>query len=206
MPSRNILKVDVPESYYHVYARGASKQQIFLEEQDYIYFLSLFERYLSKQQAVSKTGMAYPNYYREIDLVCYCLVTNHFHILLYQQEEGGMTKLMRGIMTSYSRYFNIKYKRSGALFESRYKASRIDQQNYLEHISRYIHLNTRYWKNYPYSSIGYYIKAKALTPEWLHPERILGLFKDNTEYTVFMQDHESHKQMLDEIKYGVADK
>jgi len=205
MPSRNIIKTDVPESYYHIYARGASKQQIFADKSDYVYFINLFERYLSRKIVISKTGAAYPSYTENIDLICYCLMTNHFHLFIYQEKEGSMTKLMRSIMTSYSRYFNLKYKRSGALFESRYKASRIDQQSYLEHISRYIHMNPRYWKTYSYSSISYFTKTKSIAPEWLKPGRVLSMFKDTEEYFAFMDDYVSHKEMLEEIKYDLAD-
>ena len=205
MPSRNVLKVDVEHSYYHIYARGASKQKILVDEQDYVFFTRLFERYLSKEVTVSKKGTIYPKYSGKIELLCYCLMSNHFHLLIYQIEPSAMSKLMKSIMTSYSRYFNLKYKRSGPVFESRYKASRIDQQTYLEHISRYIHMNPRYWKQYPYSSIAYFTKAKTPTPDWLKPNKILGLFRSKKSYAEFVANYEDHRQVLEEIKYDLAD-
>jgi putative transposase len=205
MPSKNVIKIDVVESYYHVYARGINKQNLFLEDADYLYFLSLFERYLSKCIKISKTGVGYPSYSTNVELICYCLMSNHFHLLIYQKEAGIMSKLMRSIMTSYSRYFNLKYKRSGSVFESTYKASRIDQQSYLEHISRYIHLNPRYYKTYAYSSLVYFTKNKVDEPEWIKPQKILELFKNKQEYVEFVADYESHKQMLDELKSELAD-
>ena len=66
---------------------------------------------------------------------------NHIHLLVYQHQPQAMAQFMRSVLTSYSRYFNKRYKRSGSLFESRYKASLISDDAYLEHISRYIHLN-----------------------------------------------------------------
>ncbi len=91
MPSRNIIRQDVPEAYYHVYARGASKQTVFLDLSDYMYFLRLLERYLSAKPAISKTGLAYPNYHEQIQLLAYCLMDNHFHLLIYQAEKGGLS-------------------------------------------------------------------------------------------------------------------
>ncbi|CAN5667464.1 hypothetical protein BH23PAT2_BH23PAT2_00780 [soil metagenome] len=205
MPSRNVIKTDVSESYYHIYARGNNKQAIFIDSFDYDYFINLFERYLSKSKKISKTGVGYPCYSSSIELICYCLMPNHFHLLIYQKNAGFMSKLMRSTMTSYSRYFNLKYKRSGSVFESTYKASRVDQQSYLEHISRYIHLNPRYYKTYPYSSIKHFTNNQTNLPEWLQPRRVLELFDSKEEYKKFMVDYEAHKQMLDEIKYELAD-
>ncbi len=114
-----------------------------------------------------------------------------------------MSKLMQSIMTSYGRYFNLKYKRSGSLYESTYKASMIDADYYLLHISRYIHLNPRYWQHYKYSSIDYYLKD--CEPEWLDKDKIVGLFSEASDYKQFLQDYEEHKAMLDELKYELAD-
>jgi putative transposase len=185
MPSRNVLKVNVPDAYYHVYARGINKENLFLESRDYKYFLGLFERYLSRKPAVNRMGVVYPHFYGKIELLTYCLMQNHFHLLIYQVEAGAMEKLMRSIMTSYSRYFNLKYKRTGSLYESRYKASLIDQETYLQHISRYIHLNPRGWQTYRYSSLRYY-KLDDL-PEWLKPTKVLDLFDSSDEYMEFVQ-------------------
>ena len=204
MPSRNVLKIDIPESYYHIYARRASKEPLFVNDGDYRYFIELFKRYLSEEVILDKTGVGYTKYQNQINLLAFCLMSNHFHLLVYQKDIGYMTKLMRGIMTSYSRYFNLKYKRTGSLFESRYKASRIDTQQYLEHISRYIHLNPRYWQRYEYSSISFY-KGSEQTPDWINTNLILGLFKSTEDYIKFLKDNKDHKQMLDEIKYELAD-
>lgn len=201
MPSRNIVREDTAEAFYHIYARGVAKQTIFLESSDFIYFQKLFARYLSKSTIESKMGYIYPKFYNQMDLLAYCLMNNHFHILVYQKEAGNIKKLMQSIMTSYSRYFNLKYKRTGPLFESRYKASRIDVRSYLEHISRYIHLNPRYWKSYPYSSLKYYLTDQV---DWVNTEKILDLFKDKGEYYKFLDDYEEHKMMLKEIKHELA--
>lgn len=201
MPSRNIIKIDVPESYYHVYARGHGKKKIFRDDADFEYFLSLFARHLSDTPATNITGRVYPHLQNDVSLLCYCLMSNHFHLLLYQQTEGAMSQLMRGVMTSYSMYFNKKYGTSGALFESRYKASRISSDEYLLHVSRYIHLNPKDWMAYPYSSIhSYYLGA----PEWLHPQRVIELFGTLPEYADFLNDHTDYKASLELVRDELA--
>ena len=180
MPSRNTDKVDVEESYYHVYARGRGKQPIFQDDEDYRVFLNLLKRYLSIDQAFDDSGRSYPHLRNKIELLSYCLMINHFHLLLYQIEKGAMSHLMRSVMTSYSVYFNKKYEVSGALFESRYRASMITTDAYLMHISRYIHLNPDDWRAYQYSSIH--------------------------AYSDFLDDYKDYKQSLEEIKDNLANK
>lgn len=203
MPSRNIIKAYAPESYYHVYVRGANKQKIFLEAADYNYFYKLLSRYLSVEHKVSTTGVAYPHFRNRIKLLSYCLMTNHFHLLVYQYDQVDLPAFMKSLMTSYSRYFNLKYKRTGPVFESRYKAVRIVNDQYLQHITRYIHLNPRRWKNYYNSSLKYYRDGDA--PEWLDPNDILQMFTSKEEYMVFVSDYEAMRDMLAEMKYQIAD-
>lgn len=202
MPSRNILKIDIPNTYYHVYARGNSKMAIYLDQEDYGVFLNLFKRYLSKKPNEDAYGQQYPHLYGKLELLAYCLMPNHFHLLLYQDQEGSMAQLMRGIMTSYSRYFNKKHHRTGPLFESRYKASMITDDIYLQHISRYIHLNPKNWQSYAYSSLPFYLDPQKA--DWIKPARILGLFDSPKDYHAFVCDYEAHKLALDDIKHELA--
>ena len=112
-----------------------------------------------------------------------------------------MTRFMRGVPTSYTIYFNKKYKRTGPLFQDAFKASRISNDEYLQHISRYIHLNPGDYKNWPYSSLDYYLGNKNAA--WIDPLPILGMFKRG-EYKQFVSDYEAHKLALDEIKEELA--
>ena len=203
MPSRNTIKIDIPNSYYHIYARGASKGEIFLEASDYYAFLEFLRRYLSHEIIKDGSGVPYAKLYDDIELLSYCLMSNHFHLLVYQINEGAMPRLMRGIMTSYSRYFNKKYRRSGSLFESRYKASRISNDTYLTHITRYIHLNPKQWRDYPYSSLKYY--AHSHTVDWINEKRILDLFSSRSEYLSFVSDYEAIKESLSLIRHELAE-
>lgn len=202
MPGRNIIKQDVADSFQHVYARGHSKHKIFIDEQDYITFLVLFQRYLSAEEARDPYGISYPNFYNKVELLAYCLMPNHFHLLVYVRQPGAMGKLMRCVLTSYSRYFNKKYKRTGSLFESRYKASMISDEAYLEHISRYIHLNPQHWRNYEYSSLPYYLQRDEVT--WIRPKRILDMFSTPEEYLEFVGNYVEQKKVMDILKQELA--
>lgn len=202
MPRRNVIRLDAPDSYYHVYARGNSRHKIFFDEKDFLTFLQLLERYLSPKEAKNSFGVSYPNFYNRVDLLAYCLMPNHFHLLFYQREPKALTLLMQSIMTSYSRYFNARYKRSGPLFESRFRASLINDDSYLEHISRYIHLNPREWRSYEYSSLPYYLQRAE--ESWLRPERITELFESPAAYLEFVADYEENKKMLDILKHELA--
>ncbi len=203
MPGKNIIKHYGAEQYYHIYSRGVAKQAIFLDDDDYSYLLSILKRYISRKPAQQPGHGVYPHYGERLTLLAYCLMPSHVHLLVYQKDRQAMAEFMRSMMTSYSMYFNRKYKRVGPVFQSRYKASRITQDSYLEHISRYIHLNPNNWVNYPYSSLKYYLgNARA---EWIRPNSITELFPSPQQYLEFVQDYEGHKQMLDEIHWELAD-
>lgn len=202
MPRRNVIRFDAPESYYHVYARGNSKHRIFLDEDDYITFLKILERYLSPEEAHDRNGLSYPNFYNRVDLLAFCLMPNHFHMLVYQRQQKALTVLMRSVMTSYSRYFNTRHKRTGSLFESRFRAALITDDSYLQHITRYIHLNPRVWRDYEYSSLPYYLQR--VTVSWVRPERILELFENPMEYEKFVADYEENKKLLEILRRELA--
>jgi putative transposase len=190
MPSRNVLKDDIQETYYHVYFRGGNRSRIFRDAADFEKMLQLFARYLSLEEVRNSAGLSFPNYHYKLELNAFCLMPNHVHLLIYQRQQGAMTEFMRSLLTSYSMYFNKRYKRSGPLFESRYKASRITDDSYLEHITRYIHLNPR--------------SLQQVTDEWIEPKRILEIFASPDEYLQFVKDYEQNKEMLDILKHELA--
>jgi len=203
MPSRNITKEPAPDSYYHVYARGNNKQVIFIDNVDYKYFIELLKRYLSDELIIGKSGTIYPNFINRIELIAYCLMANHFHLLIYQFEMMDMEKFMRSLMTSYSRYLNLKYKRTGSVFESRYKAARVNQDDYLQHITRYIHLNPDKWETYKYSSLKYYRDGNE--PSWLKNTKVLELFTSRDAYMDFTADYKELHDEFKNIKHELAD-
>ncbi len=201
MPSRYIHKVYAPDAYYHVYNRGVGKRTIFKDSTDYAVFLNLLKRHLSINPTKDKQGRVYPNYHAEIDLLAFCLMPNHFHLFVFQSDKNAMTKLLRSICVAYTMYFNRKYRRVGPLFQSRFKASIILDDVYLQHISRYIHLNPPNYINWEFSSLPYYLGKKHA--EWINPQPILGLFENNN-YLSFLEDYEKSKEILDEIKSQLA--
>ncbi len=201
MPSKNRVKEYLDDTYYHVYNRGVNKRVIFKDSQDYAVFLNLFKRYLSKNPVKDDKGREYDWLYDRLEVLSFCLMPNHFHILIYQHDKDAMTKFMRGLLTSYTMYFNKKYRRIGPLFQARFKASRITEDAYLMHISRYIHLNPASYKTWEFSSLPYYIGKKHA--EWVRPARILELF-ENGSYESFVADYREHKRVLDDLKHELA--
>jgi putative transposase len=203
MPGKNIIKQYAAESFYHVYSRGVNKQPIFLTDKDYVVFISLLKRYLSTEPSSNASRHAYPSFSKSITLLAYALMPNHIHLLLYQEDERAMTNFMRSLLTGYSMYFNKTCKRVGPVFQSRYKASLISTDSYLEHISRYIHMNPAKWRVSDRTSLRYYLgNAEA---DWIKPEKIMEIFHNNPqEYLAFLEDYSGQKEMLEEIKWELA--
>ena len=136
------------DSYYHVYNRGVDKRVVFPTGADLRRFIdcmiafntekpvgSLLELRSRKTKEGNKTR-------KLVDIICFCLNPNHFHLLLRQNIEGGMAQLMQRL-GGYTQYFNRKYKRSGTLFEGKYKSVLINTNEYLLHVSAYINLNNQ---------------------------------------------------------------
>ncbi len=203
MPQRNTIKEYAPDAYYHIFSRGVNKQPIFIDDLDKEYFLKLLSRYLSPANEYNRRGEAYPSFAQKIELLSYCLMGNHVHLLIHQYPHEAIKKFMASLMTSYSKYFNLRHRRTGVLFESRYKAKLVDSDTYLTHLSRYIHLNPRYWRRYKYSSLNYYFSQKR--PLWLSPEKVTDMFSCKQDYLTFVADYfEIHAQNEDD-KMAYAD-
>jgi REP element-mobilizing transposase RayT len=201
MPGRNIYKEYVSDSYYHIYNRGVNKQLIFKTKQDYVFYLSLLKRYLGDKTQLNKNGVNHPNYSNDADLLTFCLMGNHFHLLVYQKEDPAViTKLMRSVTSSYSMYFNKTHNRVGPLFQQRYRAVRLTDDSQLLHITRYIHLNPANFNQYEWSSYPYYIGNKQAS--WVKPGRILGLFSG--DYKDFVESYKPKHDELEEIKAFLA--
>jgi REP element-mobilizing transposase RayT len=203
MPTRNKVKQYGEDEYYHVYNRGVNKDLIFREDKDYWYFLSLLKRHLSPISDTDYYGRIVKKYHEDIELVAFCLMPNHFHLLIYLKKSAGLANLMRSIMTSYTMYFNKKYKRKGHLYQDVFLASRINNEFYYWHISRYIHLNpAKNFLSYPYSSLDYFVGKKSA--DWIHPERIVTTDKERADYLEFVNDYRATGDELAELKHILA--
>ena len=112
--------------YYHVYNRGADRQPIFFEAENYPFLIGLFKKYAPELQ---------------IAVIVYCLMPNHYHLLLRQDGETAAGKLPGAAFNSYTKAVNKRYERTGTLFEGRYKAVHVERDEHLLHLCRYIHGN-----------------------------------------------------------------
>ncbi len=176
-----------------------------MDDKDKAVFLALLKRYLGESLSKNDRKVERPNYSDEIDLLAFCLMNNHFHLFVYQDtDEVSITKFMRSLCTSYSMYFNKRHKRVGPLFQQRYKAVRIVDDAQFIHISRYIHLNPKDYKNYEWSSYKYYQGQKQA--DWLKPDKIMALFGSVKEYETFVEDYIGTKEELDSLKDELANR
>lgn len=203
MPSKNRVKEYAEASVYHIYNRGNNKQRIFLESEDYAVFLNILKRYLTSASSYDASKRIYKKYVKDISLLAYCLMPNHFHLLVYQEDARAISRLMLSVCTSYTGYFNRKYDRLGRLYQDAFKASRIAEEKYWLHISRYIHLNPSNWQEWEWSSIKYYLGQR--NADWVKPRMVLESFAGQGEYMTFLQDYDASKAVFDELKHVIAD-
>lgn len=139
------------EEYYHIYSRGTDKRSVFMNQCDYqrfkalLYICNSIEPVdINKHFREGKTFIGLFETQQKdtlVDIGVYCLMPNHFHLLVREKKEGGITKFMQKLLTAYSMYFNKKNSRTGALFESKFKAKHVDSDRYLKYLFSYIHLN-----------------------------------------------------------------
>lgn len=191
MPAKNELKEYIADGYYHIYNRGTDKRPIFLDEMDYSVFLRILKDCLSPlpEQDPTVILVKRKNLYRHLDLLCFVLMPNHFHLFVRQTESNGIETFMRSVITRYVKYFNKKYQRQGHLFQGRYKAIRIDNESYFLYLSRYIHRNPipdlcEDPSRYSYSSYAYYLGKKYAI--WLNTSIILNFFANQQKGEFFM--------------------
>jgi putative transposase len=196
MPSKNALKRYEAGGYYHIYNRGVNRRLIFKDQEDYSTFLSYLQFYLSPplipEIATNLQGSSLKvspsrqlkNYKGEIELIAYCLMPNHFHLMVKQYSEFGINHFMRSLATKYSRYFNTKYERTGHLFQGIYKAVRIESESQFTYLTKYIHRNPislptfkddpRRLSFYKYSSYANYLNM--FSQSWVQTKDILIYF------------------------------
>ena len=199
--------VFVPGEYYHIYNRGNSKQVIFHDKQDYNRFLALLYAVNSKQNIIFR--LVFNDMYkldrgeRFVSIGGYCLMPNHFHLLLTETEDGSISKFMQKLTTAYSMYYNEKYARTGSLFEGKFKSEHADNDRYLKYLFSYIHLNPvkmidKNWKtdgiknkqkvleflrNYQYSSYLDYLGINRFENAILNREAFPDYFPNKNEFT-----------------------
>ncbi len=198
--------------YYHIYNRGVDKRQIFLDEEDHLKFLKSLKEFNNKSyyeersKIVKECGLKELSSFlrkveKVVEVICYCLNPNHFHLILKQLGEGGIPNFLHKIGTGFTNFFNKKYKRPGSLLEGPYKGIHIDNNNYLLWLSGYVNGNSEIHKiakadGYKWSSYGVFLgqrKSEIISGQ----EVILSQFNQLNKY----KEYESFvKEVIKESK------
>jgi len=167
------LRIEYEGAFYHVTARGNERKRIYYSKADY----EKFKAYL--EEAQDKYGYL---------LHCYVLMTNHYHLII-ETPRANLSSVMHYINGSYTNYINIRKRRSGHLFQGRYKAILVDRDSYLLELSRYLHLNPVKAKmverpeDYPYSSYRAYISTNK--KDIVYRELILGMVSKTKKEAIY---------------------
>ena len=207
---------------YHLFNRSVARQPIFLRIYDYQRALEMIKFYL-----YVKPGLSFSHYRRlssddrkqflenlenkgekQISILAYCLMPNHFHFLLKGLTDNGITSFMGNFQNSYAKCFNAYNERNGSLFQSMFKAVRIETDEQLIHVVRYIHLNpsTAYiiknaedLINYRWSSFPEYFSKDE--SRLIDKNFVLGFFRSLKVFEKFTFDQANYQRKLDKIKH-----
>lgn len=201
--------------FYHLYNRGLEGKDIFSQRRDYSQFINAFFYYQTQDPKPKFSSFRRSKLFpvdhskKIVDVVCYCLMPNHFHLLVKQLKDGGISEFMRKFLLSYIKYRNLKYNRQGPLLNGPFKAVRIESEGQLLHVSRYIHLNplvsllTKDLKLYPWSSYHNYIGLENNAN--INKEEILSSFKTPKDYEQFVLDQADYGKTLELLKHKAID-
>lgn len=213
MPYRIIPFVD--GQIYHIYNRGVEKKNIFQNSRDFQRFLKSLQYYQLQGPKPSFSKFFQPTLFKVdlsekiVEILAYCLMPNHFHLLVRQNAKGGITEFMSKLLNSYTKYFNTKHKRVGPLLQGQFKAVLIESDEQFIHVSRYIHLNpitsflVKNLEAYKWSSYPEYIDPKRIGV--CSKEETLGFFKSPEDYKQFVLDQIDYGQTLELIKRQIIE-
>jgi putative transposase len=209
--------------YYHIFNRGVAKAPTFLTKSDYrqavaslFYYMNInplmkFSRYKNlsideKDNFLKKSE----NSNKLVEIICYCLMPNHFHLVVKQLVENGISIFLSRFTDSYTKYFNIKNERVGPLFQGTFKSVHVETENQLLHLSRYIHLNPltsfvipeKEFLSYQWSSLNEYLEEKN---SLINTKPILSEFSSPKKYLDFVLDQKNYQRSLKQIKYLITE-
>lgn len=209
---------------YHVYNRGVEKRPLFLTIWDYTRFLNLINYYhfancpvkysyfkvLSGEEREKILKGLEEEADTWVDILAFCLMPNHIHLLLKQLKDNGISKFMAKIQNSFSHFFNTKQERVGHLFQGNFKAKRIESDEQLIHVSRYIHLNPVVGhiidfddlETYEYSSYPEYVGNKR---RFCNTKLVLSYFKNPNIYKSFVKNQADYQKHLEEIEHLILE-
>ncbi|BCX15086.1 MAG: hypothetical protein KatS3mg088_769 [Patescibacteria group bacterium] len=206
---------------YHIYNRGIEGNDIFTSKREYKRAILTLAYYLFSNQPFRLSKLLVlenqrrqgvlenmeRNGERRVDIIAYCLMPNHFHFLLRQLKDGGVSGFVSDFTNSYTRYFNKRHNRVGPIFQGSFKAVHIDTNEQLLHVSRYIHINPAVsylvkkedLESYPWSSLPeYFGKMEA---EICNKDLVLNQFKDANFYRDFVFAQIDYGRELEEMKH-----
>ncbi len=184
----------VEGEYYHIYNRGVEKRDIFEDKQDLDRFIQSIEEFNTKEPI----GSLYENSFvkdklggkasKLVSFVAYCLNPNHYHFIITPLIEGGIEKFMQKLGTGYTMYFNNRQKRSGVLFQGKFKSKYIDSNEYLLKLSSYVNFNNcdengKVKNKLSVSSLEEYVRHSDLN--FCDKSIILEQFRSRKEYKEF---------------------
>ncbi len=209
---------------YHVFNRGMDKRPTFTNQRELKRAKELmrFYQYKNTPTRFSQFNLLTKELQEEswekikkgpklVEIICFCLMPNHFHFLLKQLEEKGISNFVANFTNAYTKYFNTKYQRTGPLFTGVFKAVHIESDEQLIHLSRYIHLNPvssslveeSQLENYSWSSYPRYLQHKD--DDIIESESVLSFFKTANKYQEFVLDNASYAKELDKIKHKILE-
>ncbi len=212
---------------YHVFNRGVASLPLFHSSTDYSRFIQLIDYYQFANTPTSFSSlMKLPIEEREpildnlrkennlqAEILVFCLMPNHYHFLLKQIAGKGLTSFMGNIQNSYAKYLNIKEHRAGPLYQSPFKAKRIETDEQLLHVSRYIHLNPstgfvveiEKLTEYPWSSLPTYLGNTSKSFSFVNPKLVINFFKNPDQYKEFVFNQAEYQRELARIKHLVIE-
>lgn len=205
----------VTDEIYHIFNRGVARFPIFTDRRDYNRFLETvyYYQFQGPKPRFSQLDRFKDSKFEKnkkiIEFICYCLMPNHYHFLIKQLQENGISEFINKISNSYTKYFNTKHNRVGPLFQGQFKAVRIESEEQFIHVSRYIHLNPiasfliKELKEYNWSSYPNYIGLQS--DKICIKEQILSIFKTPQKYEQFVLDQVEYAQSLERIKHLAID-
>jgi len=210
---------------YHIVNRGVASTPIFTFDREYQRFIELVDFYRFNNSNISFSNFkklqkdARINYMnnlkkqniQRIKIYSYCLMPNHFHFLVRQTKSKGIKNTFSNIQNAYARYFNLKNKRMGPLFQSRFRATRIESDEIFLHVSRYIHLNpstsylvdTNKLDNYEWSSYPEYLSLRDIL--FTETDDILAIVGGIKNYKDFILNQANYQKELDRIKHLILE-
>ena len=223
MPLRKVPLVT--NEIYHIFNRTVANEPLFTNVKEYKIFVKTIEYYsyvntpfrfshylkLNNKEKQALLNTLYQNK-KLVEIYSYCLMPNHYHLLVKQLVDKGISNYMRFSQNSYAKYLNLKKKRNGAVFQSPFKAVRIETGEQFMHVARYIHLNpfTGFvidsldkLKDYEWSSYKDYLGKRA--SKFLVTNYLKSFYKNNNEFEQFVLNQADYQRKIKQVKHLIPD-